>query len=166
MKRPSNPFSMLVELYGEGGIAVSTKRGGADADDEAERIVARSVVQPDADVIHMLTPAVLRSPALLEEHLAAVRSRVSAARLLRRALDALRLGSLLPAAFAGYQLAAAGCERAGCGGVELPGGDPLPLVAGLAGSALLFGAGRLARALLRWRIRARLTSTDGDFALG
>lgn len=141
-------------LYAEGGVLVLTTEAAPDADGRPV-VLARSLIQPDGDVVTTWATSAVGQPAVVERHGVAVVRALAPLRSVERGVRVLRFGALVPAAWTAYHLASTGCDAVGCG-VELPGGSPAPIVAGLALSGVMALARLGVGLLVRWQV-GRLT---------
>lgn len=81
-------FDTLVKLYSEGGIEICTPENasGKGAPENGQPLLARTVVQPDADVIAYVSQEILVQPEIWQDHLNRTRDRLDWIRQLRRFL--------------------------------------------------------------------------------
>jgi hypothetical protein len=99
----NNPIRTLFDLYQHGGVEVRTPDGSKNGASAADLpVLARTLMQADADVITFVSPVLFQRPELWEEHLRRVRANLGALRLLRRVIAATRLVAFLPALVVGY----------------------------------------------------------------
>jgi hypothetical protein len=126
-----NPIGGILELYGTGGIEILTYDGGAGQPPGGSAVIlARTVIQPDADVISFISSAVLDRPEVWQAHIRRVNGQTASLRRFRGVLRWSGLVSLVPLAWGSYNLAVS------VGGYGLWGG-------GLAFTALGFSVGPL-----------------------
>lgn len=88
----------LVELYREGGILVCTSPDpskGRQGQSNGE-FIARTLIQPDGDVVTKVSEGIFVDRRLLEKHLGNVRKKLRDVRLIRRAVKALQLVGVVP----------------------------------------------------------------------
>ena len=93
-------FSTLREMYTEGGLEVAT------IDDESltgpTQYLARTIIQPDADVIMVVSRKALGNSEAWQTHLEAVTKKVNSIRRLRTLLRNLWSLSLIPLVWGTY----------------------------------------------------------------
>jgi hypothetical protein len=95
---PSGTINALLELYREGGILVCTSSDipGGDHGRSSGGIVARTLIQPDGDVVTKISERIHVQHGLWENHLSSVRHKILWLRLLRRTVKGLQLFSVVP----------------------------------------------------------------------
>jgi hypothetical protein len=90
-----NVFSTIVQLYARGGIEVSTALSvDGDAPQSGRLFAARTVIQPDADVITYVAPQLLDRPDLWRQHLGKIASQRATIGRFRAALNVPKYLSL------------------------------------------------------------------------
>jgi hypothetical protein len=88
----------LLELYRDGGILICTSSdisGGPPGRNSGE-IIARTLIQPDCDVVTKVSEGIFAQGGLWEKHLSSVRYMIREVRLLRRAVKGLQLVAVVP----------------------------------------------------------------------
>jgi hypothetical protein len=85
----NSAFSILVELYSEGCIEVCTPydTNSDDCPEAAPLLLARTVIQPDADVIMYISETILTQPDIWQAHLEKVKGKINSIRKLRTFLN-------------------------------------------------------------------------------
>jgi len=94
----------LVKFYSEGGIVVctSSNSSGNDDCDENLPLLAKTVIQPDADVITHLSERILERPAAWQMHLDEIKGKIDSIYRLKFFLKWIKLLSIPFTIWGGY----------------------------------------------------------------
>lgn len=86
-------FNTLVKLYSEGAIDICTPCNtiGNDSPENSQPLLARTIVQPDADIIMYVSEEIVVRPDIWQEHLEKIEDKLGWIRRLRRFLRWTRL---------------------------------------------------------------------------
>jgi len=99
-------YETVVKLYFEGGIEVCTPDdASAEKDRENNRsLLARTVLQPDGDVLMYVSQEILARPGMWQAHMEKIRGKIDSISRFRMFLKWIRLLSPVLLVWGGYNL--------------------------------------------------------------
>lgn len=142
---------MFLNLYVDGGVEICTysARGVDGAEHSRPLLVARTCIQPDADIVTHLSERILTMPDEWQTHVDTLRTKVAGMRRIRRAITFVRVVLPVPLIIVGsYKVWSDGAQHGVFGLL----GDLAPyygLSLGLIVFKYVFTQG------VRWRIRSK-----------
>lgn len=142
---------MFLNLYVDGGVEICTysARGADGAEHSRPLLVARTFIQPDADIVTHLSERILTMPDEWQAHVDTLRAKVAGMRRIRRAITSVRMVLPVPLIIVGsYKAWSDGTQHDVFGLL----GDLAPyygLSLGLIVFKYVFTQG------IRWRIRSK-----------